>query len=57
MFDFTPKKSRTAPPILLGGIRRGGRRPLYGHLTIAFGGKRDGAVIEKIGQKIVRTIK
>ena len=51
MMNFTLTKSRTAPPGLFGGIRPGMRRPLYGHLNTAFGGKRGGPLQKNIGPK------
>src|SRR5882672_1990635 len=46
--NWVPRqKSRTAPPASFGGIRRGVRRPLCGHLNTASGGKRGGAARQK----------
>jgi hypothetical protein len=44
---FRHSKSRTAPPILFGGLRQVVRCPLCGHQDTASGGKRGGPLPEK----------
>jgi hypothetical protein len=49
MLDFTLKRAGQRRPDSFGGMRRGVRRPLYGHLNTASGGKRGGPLKKNIG--------